>query len=451
MLLTAVNRSKTVFIVVFQFFAAFSLLAQTVFSGVLDPNFGTGGRVTTDFPFTSSNNYSSGGHRVFVQPSGRIVGIGSHAQPGGKGGMMTGVAMTGLTQAGMIDGNFNSGKILMWDAGYFTNLHDAHMLPDGRILHLSRTMTLLGGVFLELIRTNVDGSRDTGFVPDLNPGGSMLVLHPVKFSVQTDGRINVLVYQRAVGSGDHRYYLIRLKPDGTRDTTFGTGGVREITRLSAVPGRIIIAVRTLPNGKTLICGSLGPAKTSQPQDFLFVLRLDSNGNADHSFGLLGLAKIPFPGQTVFANDLLVQPDGKYVIVGAIRNPDMDALMVRITQRGKTDGRFGNAGVVITDFTPESDDFGMRATLNGSGKIIIAGQAGQTATTPRNFLVARYATNGTLEASTQTALTPAQNSGATDVIIQPDGKILVIGYTKNPNPSVNGSVFAFARYTDITND
>lgn len=58
------------------------LLFHQVCPGTLDPTFGTGGKVTVDFPFSSSANYNSDGDYIFIQPSGRIVVLGVHRQQG---------------------------------------------------------------------------------------------------------------------------------------------------------------------------------------------------------------------------------------------------------------------------------------------------------------------------------------------------------------------------------
>ncbi len=213
----------------------------------------------------------------------------------------------------------------------------------------------------------------------------------------------------------------------------------------------IIGMQILPNGKILIAGQSGYLSSTNDYNELFLLRLDSDGNADHSFGSLGLVRRTLGGQRLTASDLIVQPDNKYVVVGTVKNPDNDAMMVRWTQRGRPDYGFGNAGVVVTDFTPDGSDTFNGAKLTADGKIIAVGQALTPPSTFSNFLVAKYSANGSLEANTQTSFTPSQNSVALNAVIQPDGKILVVGYTRNPNSSINGNVFAIARYTDITND
>lgn len=440
--------SKTALVAVIHFFAVFSLLVPAVFGGVLDTAFGAGGKATVEFPFSSQPNYDSYGFYVFVQPlPGRIVGVGAHRQQGGKG-MATGVGIAGLNSSGILDPTFaDGGRALEWHGSTLVGLSDAQMLPDGSILRLSQYIQLFGPITTVLRRINADGTLDNSFSPDLRADPSQPL--PGKFAVQSDGKIFVIVKS----SSTPKFYLIKLNADGTRDATFGANGVKEIPRLNRLPeDAALIGMQVLPNGKIIIAGKAGFANSTLDYNELFLLRLDSNGDADHSFGLLGLVRRSFAGQRVQGHGLIVQPDNKYLITGSIKNPDEDALMLRFTQRGKSDSGFGNAGVAVTDFFPGGTDGLRRAKLSADGKIIAAGFAATpTSAGNTDFLVARFSPNGSPEAHTRTVFTPSQYSVATDVAIQPDGKIVVIGYTNNPNASINGNVFAFARYTNITND
>jgi len=425
MSLKVVRRFRFFFAPVFLF-----LLFSQAYSGTLDPTFGTRGKVTVDFPFATT--YTSSGNYIFVQPSGRIVALGNHNQSGPDGNK-PGVVMVGLTSSGAIDTTFGSGIGLDWSPNASINLSDAQMLADGKIMRLGQFVQIPATFSARLYRIGVNGSTEN-FFPNLHVNQTQPL--PGKFALQSDGKTLAIISSS---------YLIRFNTDGSRDEAFGTNGVIDIPRISTISDRRIIGMKILPNGKILIAGHRNSFKE------LFLLRLDSDGNADHSFGRLGLVQHNFGEQTFVISDLIVQPDNKYLVSGSISTPDNDALMVRFTQRGRLDYGFGNAGVVITDFTPDGNDSFNGAKLTADGKIIAVGQASTSPSTFSSFLVAKYSANGSLEASTQTSFTTSQNSSAANAVIQPDGKIVVIGYTRNPNLSINGNVFAIARYTDITND
>lgn len=423
------------------------LLFSQAYSGTLDKTFGMGGKVTVDFPFAST--YSSSGSYIFVQPSGRIVVVGSHFQPG-PDGTTPGVVLAGLTSSGAIDAAFGgapaTGKILDWQPNAFIGLSDAQMLADGKIMRLGQFIQLFSTFSARLYRLDANGSTEN-FSPDLHVSQSQPL--PAKFGVQSDGKTLAVITN---GTSPSRSYLVRFNTDGSRDAAFGTNGVIEIPRISPMTDGRIFGMQVLPNGKILIAGQSGYSSSTDDYAELFLLRLNPEGYVDHSFGRLGIVRQTFGGQRFKASNLIVQPDNKYIVCGLIKTPDNDALMVRFTQRGKPDYNFGNGGgVLVTDFTPDGSDFFNGAKLLSDGKIIAVGQASIPPSTISNFLVARYSANGNLEANTQTSFTPSQNSAASDAVIQPDGKILVVGYTRNPDSSINGNVFAIARYTAITND
>lgn len=420
------------------------LLFSGAYSGTLDPTFGTGGKVTVDFPFAST--YSSSGSYIFVQPSGRIVVAGSHFQPG-PDGVKSGVVLAGLTSSGAIDTTFGGGggKILYWQANASFGLSDAQMFADGKIMRLGQFIQTPATFSAYLSRLDVDGSPEQ-FSANLHVSESQPL--PVKFAVRGDGRILVIIRN----TFQNRHYLVRFNTDGSRDAAFGTNGVIEIPRISPMSDGRIFGMQILPNGKILIAGQSEYSSSADDYNELFLVRLSPEGYADSSFGRLGLVRRTFGGQRFKASSLIVQPeDNKYIVSGLIKTPDNDALMVRFTQRGRPDYGFGSGGVVVTDFTPDGNDFFNGAKLLSDGKIIAVGQASISPSTLSNFLVAGYSANGGLETHTQTSFTPSQNSAALNAVIQPDGKILVVGYTRNPNSSINGNVFAIARYTAITND
>jgi uncharacterized delta-60 repeat protein len=437
---------KTFFVAFVYLSIALTLLSRETYAGTLDPMFGTGGKVTVDFPFSSQSNYSSYGYYTFTQPSGRIVGAGIHYQQG-PDGLAPGVALVGLTGGGVVDTNYNGGKTLDWEAITSASLNDAFMLSDGRVLRLSSYFPVFGTRRINLVRINVDGMTDGAFTPDLNINGD--IPYGRQLCVLSNGKILVLVEH----SSTRRLYLIRLNSDGGRDATFGTGGAKELVRLGSQSDGITFSITTameiLPNGKIVMAGGMGYSGNTNDFAEAFFVRLDADGNMDHSFGQLGRVRYKFANR-IYPTGMLVQ-NGRYLITGLINTPDRDTLMARFTHNGRLDTSFGNTGVVVTDFAVDGSDYFNNAALTGDGKIIVVGQADAVPTTISNFLVARFSANGVLEAHTKTAFTPAQNSGAQNVSIQPDGKILVIGYTKNPNTSISGNVFAIARYTAITND
>ena len=122
--------------------------------------------------------------------------------------------------------------------------------------------------------------------------------------------------------------------------------------------------------------------------------------------------------------------------------------------------FGGDGVVTTPVSPlDGQDRIEAIARQPDGKIVAVGSADNdsTATTDSDFMVVRYNPNGTLDDTSDGdsgfgsdgIVTTAIGSGAatdedkaTDVAIQPDGKIVVAGFTEDANGDRD---FALVRY------
>ena len=108
--------------------------------------------------------------------------------------------------------------------------------------------------------------------------------------------------------------------------------------------------------------------------------------------------------------------------------------------GDPDTTFGGGtGKVTTDFSPGLDR-GTAVAIQPDGKIVVAGIA--SAGTAGNFALARYNTDGSLDASfgslgKVTTDFSGGNDGPSGVAIQSDGKIVAAGF--------DGANFALIRY------
>jgi uncharacterized delta-60 repeat protein len=109
-----------------------------------------------------------------------------------------------------------------------------------------------------------------------------------------------------------RFVLARYNPDGTLDTTFGTGGLAT-TDLTG-RGTRAHALVLLPDGRLVAAGFASTTGAQDTFDFALV-RYDSNGARDPSFGTGGRVTTDFDGGWDEANALVVQSDGKLVAGG----------------------------------------------------------------------------------------------------------------------------------------
>ena len=185
------------------------------------------------------------------------------------------------------------------------------------------------------------------------------------------------------------------------------------------------------------------------------------GGLDPSFGDHGLAVVGgirscLPGEGGCPNTigLATQHDGAIVVAGATLDPDCRSrFAVARLREGTLDGHFGRVGHVQTAFGSDSA-VATAALVTADGRIVVAGDLLSPPTSggcadPSShihlgggigFALATYRPDGTLDTSfggDGRVVTDVDEAGTVDALLQPDGKIVVVGYS--------GTDLALARY------
>ena len=243
---------------------------------------------------------------------------------------------------------------------------------------------------------------------------------------------------------------LNLAAPGQLDTTFDSDG-RVVTDVNAFsPGRsdIIYDVAIQSNGKILAAGySYAPA--TNIQDFA-VTRYNTNGGLDTTFTGDGKLITNLGGLDV-AYNVVVQPNGKIVVSGEVCNSPAtiggcDVAVVRYNPGGGLDTTFSGDGKVLTDFGNNDNGSIGGLALQTDGKIVVAGYMWNG--TNYDFAVYRYLTGGTLDTTfsgdglQKIDFGPGRRDFGTVVAIQPDGKIIVLGYSGDSEG--NNNDFAVVR-------
>ena len=173
-----------------------------------------------------------------------------------------------------------------------------------------------------------------------------------------------------------------------------------------------------------------------------------DGVLDNSFGTNGRVITDIVAEDNEARELVIQPDGKIVVAGLSSTGSIDQFaLARYDVNGVLDNTFGSGGIVVTNISM-GDDVIRGMALQTDGKIVVVGYAGVA----NEFLaIARYNPNGTLDNGFATngidSLLIYDNPGSdrtvpNDVKIQADGKIVVVGFTKNSGGDLNPIVVRY---------
>lgn len=311
--------------------------------GSLDPSFGSGGVVTTDFPG------QDGATALIRQPDGKLVAAGIAG--GGD------FALARYNSDGTLDTSFGTGGRVTTAFGVCcgTDWPTALVLqPDGKLVASGAVNTVSD---FGLARYHADGALDTSF----GTGGRVVTDfggfdQAYDLILQPDGKLV------AGGAAAGRFALARYNPDGTLDASFGAAGV--VT--TDLPGdfEAVNALVRLPDGKLVVAGSASPSGSS---DFV-VARYNGDGTLDTSFGTGGFTTTDFSGGIDFASSLVLRSDGKLVVAGGI---SFDFGLARYDADGALDASFGTGGFVTTDFAVDSDS-ALALVAQSDGRLVAAG-------------------------------------------------------------------------------
>jgi len=356
-----------------------------------------------------------------------------------------------LLSAGQLDSAFGNGGTVQTNLG-LSGASGVAVQADGKILVSAGGDGFQG---FNLVRYNADGNLDTSFGDD----GVVTALHDdtlVAMVVQSDGKIVLAGFSRASDSAGSTMstVLTRYNADGTLDTTFGDNGVVSLPgdtypnngapRATFSPGNVKLAAQA--DGKIVLTQVLGDDGTTSGAD-LVVIRLTDAGTLDDSFGVHGKAVVEL-GVMEIPQDLALQGDGKIVIVidghsvvtsgNSTSWPSYNDYLIRLNTDGSMDTTFG-AGGVVTEPHTTPQIYATKIAIGLDGKILFIGED-YGGPNEDQFLI-RYNADGSRDTSFGTGgklvLSPGLGGSYADVLVQPDGKILLTGETTGANdrPSI----------------
>ncbi len=239
---------------------------------------------------------------------------------------------------------------------------------------------------------------------------------------------------------------------GALDPTFGDGG-RVLTDAGDVTGDVANDVATVaqPDGKILVAGSVEHWSWSTRTDFL-VLRYNTDGSLDTSFGENGLARIDFGSHWEQAYALAVDSSGRIVVAGFSQQEyQHDFAVARLTADGALDTSFSGDGKFLYDFAGRSDIINDVA-INSQGRILLAGYTTETGASSyrTDMALIRLDASGALDTSFNgTGVLQLDFGGSSDianaVLIDATGRIVLAGGAYGETASEND--FIVARLTD----
>lgn len=388
----------------------------------LDATFGTDGKA-------SATAFGGDRSAMALQADGKIVIV---------GGTFTDFVLARFNADGTPDTSFDADGKVTTDmvSGEQEEALGVAIQVDGKIVVVGNTGTPGPGgpSNFAVARYNTNGSLDTSF----GSGGKIVsgVLgNAYAVAIQPDGKIVVAgEIQISSGADFANFVLARYNVNGTLDASFGAAGqlATDIGAGTNTARNIVLQA----NGAIVVSGE--PIGTFTGSDHTDVVRYDTNGNPDPSFGIGG--KLTLNAARV-GEGLALQGDGKLVLTGtvdvtappAVPGTVTEFAVRRLNADGSPDGTFGTAGAASTSISGQRDA-AQAVALQSDGKIVVAGRSSNINV---NFAVARFNSNGTLDTGfggNGGGKLTVDFFGATDiaesVAVQPDGKIVLGGVARD---------------------
>jgi uncharacterized delta-60 repeat protein len=169
------------------------------------------------------------------------------------------------------------------------------------------------------------------------------------------------------------------------------------------------------------------------------------GDLDPTFGSGGKVVTSFPGGLDIANDVAVQSDGKIILAGFSGS---DFALARYHTNGTLDATFGAGGLVATDFPGENNNFAYALVIQADGRIVLAGTVNGESPDSSGFGLMRYNTDGSLDTTFdgdgRVATLFPNGGGSARAIALQPDGKLVVAGDSFESP-IGHSVFTLARY------
>ena len=324
--------------------------------------------------------------------------------------------------SGTLDASFGTGGKLVRDIGGSDSAEDIAISDDGNNLILISNsgqdpmvwkVDNLGG---DVTSFGTSGSFNTAV------GGS--AISGTGFTIGLDQNIYI--------SGMVGFYNIRVwsyTAEGTANTAFN--GSAYLT--TDARGYYGWSIETYPDGDLLVGGH---SNSDEP----VLLKLRPDGSYDTAFGTDGYASFNNPPASNDVNDVLVDAYGRILVCGksGAVYPQESMAIWRINADGTPDTSFSDDGIVTHNNAagnPADDksDICYAMAFDESGNIFAVGHS-YSSDTNIDLIVWKYLPDGTLDTEFGTngffQYDGGNNDGGSDLAIDGSGKIVVVGYRSN---------------------
>ncbi len=442
------NQKKKIMkkLLLFSVVLAFWTVSNAQNAGELNPNFGTNGI----FQFAPTNSFDEP-NALLLQPDEKILTIGRAR----KDNTRYNIYMSRHLADGSLDNSFGTDgiKIMLPFPEYDNDVFDAKLLDDGKILICGYLFGGANNWMPFLLKLNSDGSYDTNF----GEGGYIshqyeAVAITETMSLQQDGKIVTAGY---ISNPSDKAIVMRYNENGQLDNSFGTNGHVIFEAPSSFSTNAVTSA-IQADGKIVVAGFAIDNTNSDNKGF--VTRLNTDGTIDTEFGENGFFTADMGLGHDFTVDLKIHSDGKIFVGGHswIRNTPIlqyDFCVLRLNSNGKLDQTYGNNGIASIRHK-DGGNYSRNFAISETGSVYAVSDYIDELSNVRDITIFSFDSNGVANNSfgengiVSLDINERQDE-VRNVEILKDGTLLICGRTF---PSYTHSDIILANYfTDIEID
>lgn len=354
------NVNDPKLLIIFFFLITFNTQSQNDY---LDTSFNVTGYNVIDI--NSQNNFANG---MAIQPNQKSIVVGSVSN-----GTQDSVILYRFNNDGTLDTSFNSVGYTITGFQYTSVGKDVALQPDGKILVAGHTWN--GNVnTVAVIRFNNNGTLDQTFANNgkfiMSSSNKNYLVNRIK--LEDDGNLIVAGFVYESGEDQQDHFLARISEQGTLDAGFGNSGI-VVTNFGADYQNWINDIHVLSNGKIVTTGFSGVFGLPFPM----VVRYNSNGSVDTSFannGYLSIAPQNNSLPSLFKSVTADSNNNLYFAGFTIgtSNYYSDSIIVKTDSNGNLDTSFGVNGIKTFQANPNQNDGLDVIKFHPSGALILGG-------------------------------------------------------------------------------
>lgn len=294
------------------------------------------------------------------------------------------------------------------------------LVDQARVLAMQQGEILVGGSAsatlrsersnIGLVRLQSNGVPDPAFADSglLELGLSGPVRTIVQDAAARAGGGLVTAFWSGSSFSDREFALLGVRPDGEPDPDFGDNGVAQFDFANGED--TVEAVAVQPDGRIIAVG--GIRQSTQGTDF-GIVRFMPDGSVDTGFGIDGGIAVDLNAATDTARAVQVLDNGTILVAGEGQffnsGGDGDLVVIRLLADGTLDTTFGTDGIARAD-SGASFEFCYALTVLADGRILVGGLANE------DFVLAAFNADGSTDPGFGTAgIATLDFSGEIDVL------------------------------------